>query len=298
MVRLINHSENQTFAVQAPSGARYCLRVHRPGYQSRASIESELAWLAALRRNTDLPIPSLAPGLDGRALQYFRTLAGEGRSAVLFNYADGTAPNLDQDQTNLFRTLGVYAATLHTHATTWPRPLNFWRPEWTAETILRSNGLWGDWRKAPGVDGRICQLLEQTGEALGRSLALYGKAPDRFGLIHADMRLGNLLVDGTRTMLIDFDDCGFGWFTYDFAAAISFHETHPAVPELRAAWLQGYASIRTLHPDDIASLDTMILLRRTALLAWIGSHGETALARQHADGFAAETAELAKRYLR
>ena len=44
-------------------------------------------------------------------------------------------------------------------------------------------------------------------------------------------------------------------------------------------------------------VDTMILLRRMALLAWIGSHAETGLARSHAESFAADTARLAKRYL-
>ncbi|MCS6762501.1 MAG: phosphotransferase [Candidatus Devosia symbiotica] len=57
---------------------------------------------------------------------------------------------------------------------------------------------------------------------------------DLYGLIHADMRLGNLLVDSDQVSLIDFDDCGF-CFTYDFAAAVSFHETNSAIPALKAA---------------------------------------------------------------
>ena len=52
-------------------------------------------------------------------------------------------------------------------------------------------------------------------------LHAYGTDIDRFGLIHADMRLGNLLVDGERVTLLDFDDCGFGWFLYDLAASLS-----------------------------------------------------------------------------
>ena len=46
---LINLSENHTFRIDLPRGDRYILRVHRPGYQSPAAIDSELAWLAALR---------------------------------------------------------------------------------------------------------------------------------------------------------------------------------------------------------------------------------------------------------
>ena len=112
------------------------------------------------------------------------------------------------------------------------------------------------------------------------------------------MRLGNLLVDGKNVTLIDFDDCGFCWFAYDFAAAISFHETNPAIPALKAAWIEGYTAVRGLTAEDLAVLDAMVMLRRMALLAWIGSHAETRLAQTHMPGFADGTAELAERYLR
>ena len=111
------------------------------------------------------------------------------------------------------------------------------------------------------------------------------------------MRLANLLVDADRVTLIDFDDCGFGWFMYDFAAAISFHEDDPRAAEWRARWLAAYEAVRPLTLADRAVLDAMVLLRRMALLAWIGSHHETELARAHAADFAAGTAKLAANYL-
>ncbi len=54
---LINLSENHTFRIDRADGARFILRVHRPGYQSPASIRSELEWLEALRRDSTLPVP-------------------------------------------------------------------------------------------------------------------------------------------------------------------------------------------------------------------------------------------------
>lgn len=295
--RLINHSENQTFLVDGAGQDRFTLRVHRVGYQSQASIDSELAWLMALRRDTALAIPEPVPGRDGRLLQHFQTPDGD-RIAVLFRYVDGREPQPDNDLGELFETLGRYAATMHDHVSAWQRPPGFQRQVWQAATILDSDGPWGDWRLAPGVNDRNRPVLYRLDSALWLRLAEYGTGEDRYGLIHADMRLGNLLVDGDRVTLIDFDDCGFCWFAYDFAAAISFHETNPAVPELRSAWLQGYGSVRPLGALDLAAIDSMVMLRRMALLAWIGSHADTALAQQHMDGFADGTAALAERYLR
>ena len=56
-------------------------------------------------------------------------------------------------------------------------------------------------------------------------------------------------------------------------------ETHPQVPDLRAAWLDGYRHVRAVSIEDEEEIDSFIVLRRMALLAWIGSHGETDLAR-------------------
>jgi Ser/Thr protein kinase RdoA (MazF antagonist) len=295
--RLINHSENQTFQLDTPAQGSFTLRVHRTGYQSRASIESELAWLMALRRDTALSIPEPLPGRDGSLLQSFDTPQGA-RMAVLFRHVPGSEPQPDSNLGDLFVKLGACAATLHNHVSAWQRPPGFERQVWQAATILDSDGPWGDWRMAPGVNKRNRAVLDRVDSALWLRLAAYGTSPDRYGLIHADMRLGNLLVDGDKVTLIDFDDCGFCWFTYDFAAAISFHETNPAVPALKAAWLAGYQSVRPLSPEDLAVIDAMVMLRRMALLAWIGSHAETRLAQQHMDGFADNTARLGERYFR
>lgn len=296
--RLINHSENHTFLFSAPHGEAYCLRVHRPDYQSTANIKSELDWLEALHKQTDLIIPEPIGGSNGKLLQKFSTATGETHHAVLFHFIAGHEPTPESNLVELFSVLGDYAARLHEHAIGWKRPLAFERQAWTAEAILDPDGLWGDWRVAPGVTTDIHAVLDRAQSLLRRRLADYGTGTDRYGLIHADMRLGNLLVDGDQVCLIDFDDCGLCWFGYDFAAAISFHETHKAVPALKAAWLEAYQATRPLSALDVEMLDSMVLLRRMALLAWIGSHIETGLAQTHVNGFAQGTADLAQCYLR
>lgn len=295
--RLVNHSENHTFLVDTPDGRCFALRIHREHYQSRATIESELTWLVALRRDTEVPVPCPVVGSNGALIQTFETGQGP-RLAVLFEYLPGMEPDFDSDLPAVFTTLGHYAARMHDHVANWRRPTGFERQAWTAASILDADGLWGNWRVAPGVNAGNRPILDQLDAALRQRLADYGMDAGRYGLIHADMRLGNLLLDGEKLHLIDFDDAGFCWLMYDFAAAISFHETHAIIPELKAAWLEAYRQVRPLGPDEIAALDSMVMLRRMALLAWIGSHSETSLAQQHMPGFADGTAQLAGRYLR
>ena len=84
------------------------------------------------------------------------------------------------------------------------------------------------------------EVLGRLDAALRSRLARFGSEPHRYGLVHADLRLANLLEDGDQTYVIDFDDCGFGWFLYDFGTAVSFFEHDPRVPELTDAWVRGY----------------------------------------------------------
>jgi Ser/Thr protein kinase RdoA (MazF antagonist) len=98
--------------------------------------------------------------------------------------------------------------------------------------------------------------------------------------------------------VIDFDDCGWSWFMYDFATTVSFIEDHPHVPELKAAWVEGYRSAAELDPADEAELDTFVMLRRLLLVAWIGSHHQFATeAAELGAGFTDGTCALAERYL-
>ena len=298
VARRINVSENVTYLVEAAGGYRAILRVHRDGYHSRRAIESELLWLDALRRDRVVATSGYYLGRNGEAIQ----VAGvEGlanpRHLVLFRFVEGVAPDEADDLSEGFHALGAIAARCHSHVLGWERPLGFERLTWDAEAVFGDTPTWGDWRKAPEVTGHIRPVLEEVEATIRKRLTAYGKAPERYNLIHADMRLANLLVNEAGTCLIDFDDCGFGWLMYDFAAAISFIEDDPRIPEMRAAWVEGYRTVRPLSPADEAEIGTFVMLRRMALLAWIGSHIEAPEPQALAPGFAATTARLGQTWL-
>ncbi|MCY4033680.1 MAG: aminoglycoside phosphotransferase, partial [Hyphomicrobiales bacterium] len=71
----------------------------------------------------------------------------------------------------------------------------------------------------------------------------------------------------------------------------------PDIPDLLSCWLEGYESVRTLRAADKDEIESFIMLRRMALLAWIGSHKETDLAKEMAPHFARVSTELAESYL-
>ncbi len=299
-VVLINLSENATYKVASTDGRRWALRVHRDGYHSKAAIASELAWLMDLRASGVVTTPAPVKGRDGEIIQqhsHKRMLRP--RNIVLFDWETGTEPGIGEDLSQPFEVLGEVTARMHLHARSWKRPPWFARLTWDFETSLGDdNPHWGRWRDGMGVEGEKQKLFGRTVELVGKRLATYGNGPDRFGLIHCDLRLANLLIDGNAVKVIDFDDCGFGWRMYDAATPVSFYEHEPQVPGLIESWKTGYRRIMPLSKDDEAEIPTFVMLRRLLLVAWIGSHSETDLAKSMGHPYTDGTIRLCEDYLR
>jgi Ser/Thr protein kinase RdoA (MazF antagonist) len=296
--RLINVSENWTFRVDDPeTGRRAALRVHRPGYHQAAEIESELGWLEALRADAVVETPPVVQTRKGdRVLSISLDDLASPRNVVLFDWVDGAAPTAEDVPS--FRRLGAVSARMHRHARAWRRPASFERFSWDYSTTLGPDGHWGRWQDGLGMTPDARAILTRLDDTIRERLARYGTGPERFGLTHADLRIANLIVDGDRTIVIDFDDCGLAWFMYDWATAVSFIEDHPQVPELQAAWVDGYRGVAAISAADEAELPTFVMLRRLLLVAWIGSHHAFATeAAELGAGFTAGTCELAESYL-
>lgn len=299
-VSLINLSENATYKVEAPDGRRWALRIHRDGYHSKTAIASELAWEIDLRQTGVVVTPAPVKGKDGGIIQEVsHPRMPRPRNVVLFDWEAGIEPGIGHDLTAPFEVLGEVTARMHIHARQWKRPSWFTRLTWDFETSLGDNNPhWGRWRDGMGIDAGKEKLFGRTVDLIGKRLAAYGKGEDRFGLIHCDLRLANLLIDGKAVKVIDFDDCGFGWYMYDAATPVSFYEHEPQVPDLIESWKTGYRKARDLPKADEEEIPTFVMLRRLLLVAWIGSHNETDLAKSMGLPYTEGTIGLCEDYLR
>lgn len=287
-------SENHTYCAD-DGDRRLVLRVHRAGYHTRTEILSELDWIAALYDAGTVVTAQPVARVDGERLSFIER-DGQKHCVSAFSFLEGQEPKVGHHLTARFEELGAINARLHQHAKAWTRAVGFARKRWDFDLMFGENPIWGDWRAAyEGIDDIV--LLEGLEATLRLRLDAYGDGLDRFGLIHGDLRVANLLDDGQRLAVIDFDDCGFSWFAYDFAAAISFHEEDESVPALQDAWLKGYRSVASFSVEDEAILPTMILARRLLLTAWLASRAGNDTDALYGRGFAEGTVRLAKDYL-
>ncbi len=284
---LLNRSENETWRA-----GPLVLRLHRQGYHTRPEIASELAWLGTLQDLPGLNTVRPVPGAQGLVTEM------DERFLVAFAPIPGQELQPGDDLARWFAPLGEITARLHLQSRQWTPPPGFTRKRWDVETILGPDPHWGHWHQAQGLDQPGAALLARATEALAARLAAYGTGPEVFGLIHADLRLANLMVDRDALTVFDCDDCGLSLWAYDLAAALSFYETDLRLPDLIARWCEGYTRIAPLRPEDRAMIPSLIFLRRVLLTAWLATRADSDTAQGFGGpAYTQGTLQLADRYL-
>src|SRR6185312_13535401 len=131
------------------------------------------------------------------------------------------------------RRLGGVMAQLHEHAAGWRPPPGFVRIRWDWETF-------------------------------------FGDTMDYGGLNAADvwdLHPGNALFWHGEVRVIDFDDCGFGYWLYDIAVALWELRHRHDYGQFRDALIEGYTQHRPL-PGDLTLIDDFIATRDVAFGLW------------------------------
>jgi Ser/Thr protein kinase RdoA (MazF antagonist) len=295
-VELLNVSENATFLVRDPDAGPSVIRVHRLGYHTEQEIASELAWMDALRAEAGVRTPRVLPATDGRRVVTVAERGGTAeRYCVRFEFLPGTEPAALT--AGHFAELGEITARMHRHAREWARPAWFTRFHWDYAAAFGPQARWGRWQDGIGVGPSEHAILARLDDVLRARLRAFGSGPGRYGLVHADTRLANLLVHDGSVSVIDFDDSGFSWYLYDLGTAVSFFEHEPQVPALVDSWLEGYRRAGQLSAEDEAEIWTFIMFRRLLLVAWIGSHRAVDIAAELGAGYTQGSCDLAESYL-
>lgn len=268
----IRYGENVTYRVSDGDNS-FALRLTRPGYQTLGAINSEIAWMDALRQAGIFTPPPVA-GRDGEIVQMVPFRGGR-QAVVAFEWAAGV-PLPETNATDPWASLGEIMARIHQHGREWSPPSWFERPAWDLEALVGDAPRWGD----PCPDGVWSdsdrELLIAARDAVRARLAALGTGPDRFGLIHSDLGFENVLVAGDGSaIVIDFDDCGASWYLYELASVLYPLEDDGRFGEYRDALVAGYRRVGELSDRMLAELPTFLMSRRLATLGWVFTRAET-----------------------
>ena len=280
-LELISISENTVFRVDTDSSETYVLRIHRPGYHTLAELNSEQQWTAALKRaGIGVPLPRLTrdgrgyatipvPGsTETRHVGIVEWFEGVTLSSIMAQAPDMPTLALHFDQ------LGRIAARIHNQAVSWQVPKDFQRHAFDADGFMGDAPFWGPFWVLPELKAAERNHILNARRVIHRALWDYGKGEGIYSLIHADLHPHNLLVNGDRLHVIDFDDSGFGWHQYEIAVALDAYRKPPHFEVARDALITGYRSERPLSDAAIELLPMFLLIRSLALLGWLHERPE------------------------
>ncbi len=279
--------ENAVFRVDLADGGRAVLRVHRPGYHSDEELDSEFLWLRALEA-AGIAVPRVIGSRRGRDFEVVQTPAVGARQVDVFEWIEGSQlgsveTGLEGDAAAIadqYFTIGAIAARMHNQAAGWQPPATFRRHAWDMAGLVGERPFWGRFWELAALTAAQRSLLEQTRARIAGGLAVCGMRSDRYGLIHADLVPENLLVDGDRVRVIDFDDAGFGWHLFELATSLYFISADEGYPTARAALIRGYRSLRALPDEQLEWLPLFLAARGTTYLGWVHTRQESDTARE------------------
>lgn len=251
-LEFIGLSDTITYQVRTSTKETYLLRIHSEG-RSRNEIESELQFLEALM-TAGIAVPTGVATPHGLSVMNIDTEPGfRSPHVTVMRWVDGEHANEGLTEDQAFH-VGVLIAKLHEAAIGFDRPPAFIRPTWEidnyrdalakleryAETFM-SEDAWA--------------LYQRAAEKVLSELNTMNAHAGNYGLIHADLHLGNLVFEGELPRPIDFGRCGFGYYLYDLAAVMLSLD-----PKQRYHVIRGYESVRKLDSAYIQHLECFFIM--------------------------------------
>jgi Ser/Thr protein kinase RdoA (MazF antagonist) len=268
-------NENVTFRVKDRAGASYVLRLHRPGYHDLTELNGERVWLRALAA-AGIGVPSPVRATDGRDyVPVFVAATGETRYTGLTRWIEGEIVAEVLQRTDdgrvveqYFAQLGSIMSSMHNQASGWSAPSSFTRHAFDANGLMGENPFWGRFWEHDELTVDERHTLLAARRLIHGALVRYGRDPQTYSMIHADLHHHNVLVDGERLTVIDFDDAGFGWHQYDIAVAFYHSRTTPNFAGVERAFLDSYRARRAITDEALALVPMFQLIRGMALIGW------------------------------
>ncbi|MFM7602972.1 MAG: phosphotransferase, partial [Pseudanabaena sp.] len=237
---------------------RYVLRVSHAHWRSKAEIEFELELLAFLHKNY-IPVAYPLTTNDGQLAIEIPALEGK-RYASLFTYATGQVPVGDLNKVQAQR-LGETLAKLHNTAQNFHCHVD--RPHLTLEYLLddslRDLSPFLHSSARSYMNDAIAQIKEQI-HHLPKEFPIWS-------VCWGDPHSGNVHFTETNEItLFDFDQCGYGWRSFDIAKFLQVTLKAGISPSVRKAFLQGYQSVQPLQEIELKCIQP--LMQAAQIWAW------------------------------
>jgi Ser/Thr protein kinase RdoA (MazF antagonist) len=285
----LNGDDNQVYKVSIPGSGDRVLRFSHPDSGTNQEIQSEFLVLEHLRQNSDLNVPSPIRDKHGR---FFTTLCENDGSdpwqLSMFSYMEGEVLSKKQStEDSMFLigwTLGQLDIALEKADKTIKPPPSKIRIRRDGKSIIKwalaiftRNSVKLDFLNGRNVDESIHPTVIEISNRLERGCKKMKRSLSH-QLLHFDTHLDNLIFDGSKTGILDFENMAYGPRLYELAAP--FHsideldvlkqtgKSPDGSPELISALFAGYENHIPMSQTEKIAFPLFRALRLFAELGW------------------------------
>ncbi len=261
-VRYLTTESTTMFRVDARDGEKYVFRIYSQQDSSLAENRTEMFWLAALKRDTGLPVVRPVPRADGEYLSILSVAGVPGeRRCALYEWVPGV-PLEERLSRDTFRQLGAIMAGMHNHAEGLRLPAEIRPKRWDKVFYFPGEAaVYGRPEFSHLFTPDQVRTLDRACARADPFLAgLYKRGLEPF-IIHGDLNLWNAHVYRGRLYVLDFEDMVMGYPEQDVAICLYYLRNHADYAGLAAALQAGYQTARAWPPFDESVLHTLWIAR-------------------------------------
>lgn len=242
-IDLLKYQHHAIYRVTTRQGELLLLRISLSARNNPNEFKVQIAWQETLWQ-AHLPVPEPVRTLDGRLVGQAKLDESAQARYALMRWAPGRRIGKGVGRT-VMRKAGAIAGQLHKHSCETSFPIKDSLPRWDVSTIAEPE------RWSVGLDKVVRATIQAATRLTQDALAGLNVGPETFGVIHADLHIENIVRSQGRLTVIDFGDCGQGFYLYDLAVMLSVvRNVIPSRAEpLIHAYLDGYAEVRALPKD-------------------------------------------------
>jgi Ser/Thr protein kinase RdoA (MazF antagonist) len=270
-LRLLGMYTNTLFRFRIANGDQYVLRICSPGWRTETDIRSEVMWLLALDRDTDIGAPVPRPARNGDFVVKVGTDGvPEQRHCLVMTWIPGTQLEKALNEVNLYR-MGELFARMHEHSASFYPPHGFSKRK--MQVVLARD-------EEDALFSAACQdaftpetraVIQRTRERVESAYERLYADPGDLRVIHHDLWHGNIKIHRGKLRPLDFEDTVWGYPVQDIAMALQdlmVDVEVEAYEPLMNAFRKGYES-RLAWPE---TYDGQIDTFRAGRMLWVANY--------------------------
>jgi Ser/Thr protein kinase RdoA (MazF antagonist) len=291
---LATHS-NVIYRVVTSDGLQCVLRVGSPVAGSRSNIQYEVAWLAALNRDTELEVVSPIPTGYGTFIVNAKEPDSDmSRPCVLFSWVPGS-PLAEGAGSFGYRLLGRISASLQQHGRTWqpsnPEGMRRWDRVFYYDPDM-DPVIFEDSRFDHLFD-RLRRRTMSRASAMSEQVIKDAWANGLPHVVHGDLHEWNVHLARSRLFALDFEDVMLATPGQDVSVCLYSSRASSRRDEIRAAYRQGFEEIAPWPIEDDEQLDGFHAARQIILM----NYAARTLPMGEAEDYLAQVTPWLERYL-